>query len=85
MEKRRNRRAYAQASICYATARKTVVVTGKIDGNISLKAKGSNGFGWDPIFIPTGNSKTFAEMDPEEKNKISMRKMAFKKLKRLLK
>ena len=41
---------------------------GVIKGNISLKPKGKNGFGYDPIFIPLGHNKTFAEMTMEEKN-----------------
>lgn len=53
---------------------------GSIDGEI-VKARGENGFGWDPIFQPKGWSKTFGEMTIEEKNEISMRKIAFQKLK----
>lgn len=56
---------------------------GSIDGNI-VSPRGDNGFGWDPIFQPVGESKTFAEMTQEEKNKISMRKIAFEKLKTAL-
>ncbi len=46
---------------------------------------GSSDFGWEPIFIPEGYNKTFAEMSPAEKNKISMRRLAFEKLKKYLK
>ena len=53
---------------------------GSIDGEI-VKPRGENGFGWDPIFRPNGWNKTFGEMSLEEKNKISMRKIAFEKLK----
>lgn len=53
---------------------------GSIDGVI-VKPRGDNGFGWDPIFQPAAFGKTFAEMTMEEKNKISMRKQAFQKLK----
>jgi inosine triphosphate pyrophosphatase len=45
---------------------------------------GDNGFGWDPIFQPDGYEKTFAEMTQEEKNQISMRKIAADKLKNYL-
>lgn len=54
---------------------------GAIDGNI-VSPRGDNGFGWDPIFQPIGETKTFAEMTQEEKNEISMRKIAFQKLKK---
>ena len=52
---------------------------GSVKGKIS-SPKGTGGFGWDQIFIPKGYKKTFGEMRPEEKHKISMRKKAFQKL-----
>ena len=51
---------------------------------MSLEPKGSNGFGYDPIFVPENNIKTFAEMSLEEKNIISHRKIAISKLKSFL-
>lgn len=53
---------------------------GSISGTI-VSPRGENGFGWDKIFQPDGFNKTFAEMTLEEKNEISMRKVAFQKLK----
>ena len=52
------------------------ICTGKIIG----ERKGNNGFGYDPVFIPDGSDKTFAEMDMAEKNKFSHRKKAIEKL-----
>ena len=49
-------------------------------GKIIEEKKGANGFGYDPVFIPDGSSKTFAEMDMVEKNKFSHRKKAMEKL-----
>ncbi len=49
-------------------------------GRIIDTKKGVNGFGYDPVFIPDGSDKTFAEMEMEEKNKFSHRKKAMKKL-----
>ena len=49
-------------------------------GKITLNRKGENGFGYDPVFIPDGSNKTFAEMDMTEKNKFSHRKKALQKL-----
>ena len=46
------------------------------------KKKGKNGFGYDPIFIPTNNKITFAQMSPKMKFKIDHRSIAFKKVKR---
>ena len=55
---------------------------GIIKGKISTKKKGKNGFGYDPIFIPDGYNKTFAEMDPKLKMSIDHRFNAFIKLKK---
>ncbi len=53
---------------------------GVADGTI-VAPRGPNNFGWDSIFQPVGSKKTFAEMSPEEKNIVSMRRLAFEKLK----
>ncbi len=55
---------------------------GKIEGFISPKKRGQNGFGYDPIFIPFKKRLTFAEMRPKEKFKIDHRFDAFKKIKK---
>jgi XTP/dITP diphosphohydrolase len=59
---------------------KEYVFEGICPGIIISERKGNNGFGYDPIFIPTGSNKTFAEMDMAEKNKFSHRKKAMQKL-----
>jgi XTP/dITP diphosphohydrolase len=59
---------------------KEYVFEGICPGIIIGERKGNNGFGYDPIFIPTGSNKTFAEMDMAEKNKFSHRKKAMQKL-----
>ena len=59
---------------------KTFFFEGKIDGKIIFERKGQNGFGYDSIFIPKGHSKTFAELNLVQKNKISHRSEALKKL-----
>jgi XTP/dITP diphosphohydrolase len=57
-----------------------VFFEGIIRGEIISEKRGSSGFGYDPVFIPEGHSKTFAEMTLEEKNKLSHRAIAVKKL-----
>lgn len=59
-------------------------ILGKCRGRIATEIRGSKGFGYDPIFIPTGDERTFAEMTVEEKNRVSHRGIAFKKLRDLL-
>ena len=70
-------------SICYLD-KKIVSVMGKVEGYISPKPKGKNGFGYDPIFIPTNRRKTFGEMSSIQKYKIDHRFAAFKKIKKFL-
>ncbi len=53
---------------------------GRVDGNISTHKSGDAGFGYDPIFVPTGFNRSFAEFDSVEKNKISHRGRALQKL-----
>lgn len=57
---------------------------GELHGQIITKLKGSNGFGYDPIFVPDGSSRTLAEFTSEEKNEISHRAKSFNALKNLL-
>src|SRR3989344_1886782 len=68
-------KAKAVVLIGYANNTKIEFFEGVIEGTI-VSPRGENGFGWDKIFIPKGYDKTFAEMTKEEKNKISMRKLA---------
>lgn len=57
---------------------------GRVDGTIITERRGKQGFGYDPVFVPDGNNKTFAEMSMAEKNTISHRAIAFTKLKEFL-
>ena len=70
-------------SICYLD-KKIASVTGKVEGYISTKPKGKNGFGYDPIFIPKNKRKTFGEMSSFQKYKIDHRFAAFKKIRKFL-
>lgn len=59
-------------------------VEGICEGSIAHTPKGKDGFGYDPIFVPEGDTRTFAEMDLTEKNFFSHRKKAFAKFMQLL-
>ncbi len=71
-------------SAVYYNGEKYLTAEGEERGIITLNAKGVNGFGYDPLFIPENYSVTMAELDPKEKNKISHRAKAFNKLKKQL-
>lgn len=64
----------------YVDGKNRESVLGELPGEIIKEFRGTNGFGFDPIFIPYGYEITLAEMSLEEKNKISHRAKAFKKL-----
>ena len=59
---------------------KFVSSSGIVEGRISETQEGTNGFGYDPIFIPLGHEKTFGELEPQEKLKIDHRSKAFSKI-----
>ena len=70
-------------SICYLN-KKIACVIGSVEGSISEKPKGKNGFGYDPIFIPKNKNKTFGEMRISQKYKLDHRYKALKKIKKFL-
>jgi XTP/dITP diphosphohydrolase len=77
-----NRKAAFTTVFCYINAAGTAhYFTGTVPGNITTEFHGDLGFGYDPIFQPTGFTRTFAEMSPEEKNAISHRARALAGLK----
>ncbi len=63
----------------------SLVARGECHGRILREAAGENGFGYDPLFVPDGYDKSFAQLSPEEKNRISHRAAALVELERLLK
>lgn len=77
-------RATAVSYIGYATSPNDIqFFKGEVAGGI-VPARGTSGFGWDPIFQPDGYDKTFGQMTSEEKNELSMRRMALEKLRESL-
>lgn len=58
----------------------TEVFEGRVHGSLAWPPRGTLGFGYDPVFVPTGRAQTFAELDPAEKHAMSHRADAFQKL-----
>jgi XTP/dITP diphosphohydrolase len=81
LEGKENRRARFVCVISVAFNGEVVgSFRGEVYGTIINAPRGANGFGYDPVFVPDGFDKTFAELDPEEKNKISHRAKAVEKV-----
>ncbi|MCA6379650.1 MAG: RdgB/HAM1 family non-canonical purine NTP pyrophosphatase [Cytophagales bacterium] len=80
-----NRRAQFRTVITLVTASMTQQFEGVLRGTILTEKRGYGGFGYDPIFLPDGYSKTLAEMSAEEKNQISHRARAIAQLIEFLK
>lgn len=79
----KNRRA---KFVCHLALAKEGILLGSyegiVSGKISFKLRGKNGFGYDPLFVPKGYEKSFAEMTSAYKNRISHRGLALRKLKK---
>lgn len=80
MENEDNRKAYFATVVALIEGDDTKVFEGRVDGEIAGEAHGAGGFGYDPIFIAEETGLCFAEMAPEDKNAISHRGRAVKKL-----
>jgi XTP/dITP diphosphohydrolase len=80
-----NRKAQFRTVICLIWQDKEYLFEGVCEGKIIETARGSHGFGYDPVFVPDGSDKTFAEMELPEKNQYSHRRKATDKLVEFLK
>ncbi len=76
--------AVAEIIYCIFDGKELKTFHGQAKGSIAKRPKGNTQFGWDPIFIPDGYTKTWAEMTTEEKDKTSMRKKALIKVRKYL-
>lgn len=85
LSKKNNRNAQFRCVIALIIKKQELFFEGIIKGKIIKEKRGKDGFGYDPVFMPDGYNKTFAEMLLEEKNKISHRAIAVNKLADFLK
>ena len=76
--------AFVCAAAAATPAGREVVVEGRVEGSLTRAPRGEGGFGYDPIFVPTGETRTTAEMTAAEKDAISHRGRAFRALLPLL-
>jgi XTP/dITP diphosphohydrolase len=81
MEGEEERSAHFTSCIAYCgKGSEPMFFKGKVDGKIALEPKGEHGFGYDPIFVPKGEEKTFGQMEAEEKNTHSHRGKSLRKM-----
>ena len=72
-----DRSASAVCAIAYCDGAEVVTARGTTRGAIAPAPRGANGFGWDVLFVPDAGDRTFAEMEPEEKDRVSHRRRAW--------
>ena len=72
-----DRSATAICAIAYYDGGEIVTARGEARGSIAAAPRGSDGFGWDTVFVPEGSDRTFAEMAPAEKDRVSHRRRAW--------
>lgn len=79
-----DRSAHVVTAVGYCDDAGTQVFEGSVQGEIAPAEAGNNGFGYDPIFIPVGSRQTFAQLSDEEKDGVSMRRLALDKARKAL-
>jgi XTP/dITP diphosphohydrolase len=78
--KQRNRAASFRAVVGLRSGSRTTLFEGEVRGSIARRPRGNGGFGYDPIFVPAGWTKTFAQVPPSAKNELSHRARAFRQV-----
>ncbi len=76
-----DRKAYYFSCVAFCYGNRCYTFTGRVDGEITLEPRGDGGFGYDPLFFLPHLNRTMAELDPDEKNRISHRGEALRKFK----
>ena len=78
--RRRDRRAFFRTVAGLQRGRRRAFFVGEVSGEIAPRPRGRNGFGYDPIFVPTGWTRTFAEAPSNAKNEVSHRARALRRV-----
>jgi XTP/dITP diphosphohydrolase len=73
-------RAVARCGLLYKDGERTILGEGITTGTLVLPGRGEHGFGWDPVFLPDGETRTFAELTGKEKDAVSHRGKAWREL-----
>ena len=85
LQEKQDRNAQFRTVLCLIENGREIIFEGICKGIIIADRRGSSGFGYDPVFLPDGSAKTFAEMTMNEKNKYSHRRKAVDRLTHFLK
>lgn len=72
--------ATAHCALLYRDAERTVIAEGRAPGRLTVEPRGQEGFGWDPVFVPEGMERTFAQLSHDEKNRVGHRGRAWRAL-----
>lgn len=80
----KDRKAFYSVTFGIYNGKELHFCEGVVHGTIAEKPLGKNGFGWDPIFIPEGQTKTHGEMSDEEIDAVSARRLALEELKKII-
>jgi XTP/dITP diphosphohydrolase len=73
-----------KSALCYCDGRTRTLIVKEVKGELAQKAQGTRGFHWDPLFIPEGHTRTFAEMTLTEKLAVSPSGLAYAELRQQL-
>ena len=80
LREKKSRKARFRTAIAYVSHNQEIIFEGIVNGTIIDEMRGTEGFGYDSVFVPDGYTKTFAELSMQEKSNISHRAIAFNKL-----
>jgi len=75
----------ARSALCYCDGRRRELILREVEGELAPKPRGAQGFHWDPVFIPKGETRTLAELPLDEKLRVSATGQSYRELRQRLK